>query len=354
LTLATTAGGTLAGYVDPDLEDSGLEDLDTEDIRVPRLKIVGKNATFRDQTTGQEFTRINTIILGLVKQRIMWDKDVDDNERPLCKSPDFNTGYPTVDIGVPSEKRFPWLQSGFDPSTYNHYSTDPNHNGHVVLPCASCKFKDWVGKTPPPCAESFAYSLLYADAESGEEPTMPAILTFQKSAISAAKTYNSYFAAKKDPFFTVYTELSLVQKSRGSVDYATPILKRGGGTDQASWAFYAQQGRAIRELLRQPPRPIEGWEAPEPTANVNVAPTAPVPPPVAPTPAAAPPAPAPAPPVAPAPVAPPAPAAVVTPPAAPPAPPAPPAPVAPPVAAPATPPAPPPVVDAADDDDLPF
>lgn len=369
MTVDTYAGGSLATYV-PDEDDLvGLEDLDEGDVRVPRLKIVGKRAVFKDATTGQEYPEINTIILGLVKQRIMWDRDVDEDEKPLCKSSDFATGFPTVE-GAKPDKLFPWYESGFDPGQYNQYSSDPAHNGHVVLPCAQCKFKEWSGKKPPRCAESFVYALLYGGPD--EEPTMPAIIALQRSAISAAKSYNSYFAAQKQPFFTCYTKLSLVQRQRGDVDYATPVIQRGEKTDQNMWGFYGSQARSIRDFLRQAPRPPEGWVPPEaPAGNVNEAPVAPAEPAPAPAPAptpapapAAPPAPAPAPAVAP--PAPPAPAPAAATPPAPPTPPpapavAPPAPPAPaPQAAAVPPPAPAPAAPAAaapqaeEDDDLPF
>ena len=351
-----SAGGALASYADPDLEESGLEDLDAEDVRVPRLKIVGKRGVFQDTLTKVEMPEINAIILGMTKQRIMWRREVDENEQPLCKSPDFVTGYPNVEARDP-DKVFPWMESGFDLGTYNHYSDDPAHSGHVVLPCAKCKFKDWNGKKPPRCAESFAYAILYGEPDS--EPTMPAILTLQRSAISAAKTYNAFFAAQKIPFFQFYTRMTLVQKSRGDVEYAVPVLQRGGGTDQSQWIFFAQQARAIREMLRQAPRPMEGWTPLEPSANVNTAPAATTPAPSAPAPAAPAPAPAPAP-AAPAPAPAPAPATPPAPPVAPPAPPAPqaapPAPPAPAPSAPAAPAAPAAEASAStdDDDELPF
>lgn len=343
MTVDTATGSPVVPYVDPDLENSGLEDLDSEDIRFPRLKIMPKTAVFKDTTTGIEMRGIKCVILGLVKQRIMWRKDVDDGEMPLCKSPDFMTGFPTTNPDVPADKRFPWEGSGFDIPTFNVYSSVPEHNGHVALPCKDCKHKEWgANRQPPACAESFAYSMLYNDLDDPEAPpTSPAILTLQRSGISAAKTYNAFFAAQKVTFFQYYTEITLSQKSRGTVDYATPIITRGGGTDQGEWNFYAQQARAIREILRRAPRPLDGTEASAPSANVNTAPAAPVAAPVAPAPAAVSPPPAPAPQAAPpAPPAPPAPVAHAPAPPAP-RPPAPaPAPAAPPAPAPAAPPAP--------------
>lgn len=378
MTVDTTAGGAVAPY-DGEVE-AGLEDLGSEDVRIPRLKIMGKIAQFKDTITQEEFPALDFIILGMVKQRIFWDDTVEENEKPLCKSPDFIRGFPTVSGDVPADKRFRWAESGFDPAVYNQYSADPADNGHVVLPCAECKLKEWRGKKPPPCAEGFAYALLYA--EPGQEPTMPAILTLQRSGLAAGKTYNSFFAAQKVPFFQFQTHATLTPKSRGDVNYATPVLRRGEPTDQNMWDFYASQARAIRELLRLPPRAPEGWVAPSaPSANVNTAPvvTTPAPAPSVPVPAAAPapavvptPAPAAAPAPAPAPVAPPAPAPAAPAPvqqAAPPAPTppppvaAPPAPTPPPVAPPAPvaapPAAPAPVAASAtiaedEDDALPF
>lgn len=370
-------GGVIEHQTDmDDLYDDmvGLEDLDESDVRVPRLKIIHSEMVFQDQLSGVKYPQLNTIILGVTKQRLMFDPEVDENEKkkPWCKSPDHDHGFPNVDPSVSVGDQFPWARSSFQDPAWRQPSTDPEMNGHVVLPCVSCNFKEWSqdgnGKRkPPPCAEQFSYALLYG--EPGEEPTIPAILTVQRSGMAPAKQYNAFFVTQRKLFFSVYTTWTLAQQKRGTVTYCTPVMQRGDQTDPVRWNDWADQARSIRTFLRSVPRAgDDGTSQVDGPAQSNVnAPPPQAAPPQAPPPApaaaaaqpvqaaapapVAPPAPAPVPPPAPAPVADAAPAqapvtapatpapqvAPPTPPAAPPTPPA-----APPAQAPAPAQAPPP------------
>jgi hypothetical protein len=83
----------------------------------------------------------------------------------------------------------------------------------------------------------------------------PGLLSFQRSAMKAAKTYTGTFGASRTPMFTVMTLLSLKLESRGKVVYSVPTFVRGGASDSDEWAGYAEGYRSIRDYLRQPPRP---------------------------------------------------------------------------------------------------
>jgi hypothetical protein len=365
----------------PDDMMVGMEDLSAEDIRVPRLRIMHTEKLFKDTLTGVEYEELRAVILGVTKQRIFWASEVEDDDKPLCKSPDHEHGFPLVDPTVPEHKRFPWHLSAFNSPGWQRPSTEPEMNGHVVLPCHQCNLKEWGNeggkRKPPPCAEQFSYAMLYGAPD--EEPSMPAILTLQRSGMAAAKTYNSFFVAQGKPFFTFETKLGLDQQKRGTVKYCTPVLQRLGPTDAGMWRGWSEQARSIREFLRQVPRANDdGTDQVTGTvtvSNENAAPPQAAPPAPAPAPQAEPPAasaepvaaePAPAPAQAPAPtpapVPAPAPAPVVVP-AAPAAPVTAPATPAPQVTPPPTPPAPTPAqapqptaqaVPADSADDLPF
>lgn len=404
-----TTGGTVAtrGDSNPWGDDTGLEDLDQSDFVIPRLSIKHKEGHFHDNLSGESFAAIDAIVLGLVKQRIMWHPTVDKDDKPMCKSPDFNLGFPNIDNN-PKGKTFPWNVSNFSPDQARVSPTMPGPdgqpltietNGHPVLPCGSCKFKEWEthpnGKNPW-CSEQHTLPIMYRGADT-DEPFALAILTLQKSGITPSKKYLTSFARTRSAPFTVITNLTLQMQSRGDTVYSTPVFKKSGETDRADWPEYAESYRSVREFVRQAPRPKDddngddgsnAWAGPPDDANTTAAaapaqaadpwaaavPTpAPAtqagpapdaePVPANPTPAPTTPAPQPAPTPAPAPTPPPAPAtpqpvaaAPVEVPAPAPAAPAP-TPVAQPVAeAPAPAPAPAPVAPAAaaDDDDLPF
>lgn len=246
------ATGTDVAVID-DL-DTGLEDFDAAtDSVMPRLRIVGKDAQFEDNLTSERFDQIDVILLGLVKQRILWAPEVDDGEGPLCKSLDFK-------IGLPYVKEFPWKESGFKkPKDYDH-ETDPQPE----LPCASCALKEW-GTNPtsstPWCSEQHTYPLLLKSGDLW----LPAILTLQRSGIKPSKAYVSGFARTRTPLYTTITRISLQAQKRGSVDYAVPILAKVEPTAESSWPEYAHAYRQIRTYL-QTPRQDEPEATTAPTA----------------------------------------------------------------------------------------
>jgi hypothetical protein len=244
VTVATTGGG--ANPWDG-LGDVGLEDVDASDIQMPRLTIDHDNAVFKDSSTGQSFPELNAVVLGLVKQRIMWDSQIDEGDKPQCKSPNHNEGYPQMRTDIPARKQFPWDKSNFNIADY-----PPNAEGQIILPCSACKFKDWGKEEKPPCAEQFTYVLLYDD---GEGQMRPGLVSFQRSGAKTARTYAGTFSTRRQPMFTVWTKILLTAESKGKTRYATPSFKQGAPTDQAEWSAYADNYRSAREFLHEPPRP---------------------------------------------------------------------------------------------------
>lgn len=308
MTVDTSSGGTVAPY-DPSMDyGEGLEDVGVSDIVIPRLRIIHKEGVFQDNLSKQKFSELEVIILGLVKQRIMWDKDPEEGERPLCKSPDFEHGFPNLNPDLPANKRFPWKRSNFEPEQAQPLYLQPGQsrtfpegytsNGLPTLPCVGCKFKEWgvdpdSGKsTPPKCNEQHTYSVLYSPDEG--ESWIAALYTVQRTGLKPSKSYISSFAQTKTPMFTVKTRLTLSMQSKGSVEYSVPGFQRMEATDRNMWPEYADRQRKLRAFLRSAPRPQgdEGEEDPVtmPSDNKNTAP--PTAPPVAtpPKPAAASPA----------------------------------------------------------------
>lgn len=338
MTVETYDSGNLPATYDPDM--AGLEDVDSSDISIPRLGIDHQNGKFVDKLGNVEYDYLDCVVLGLTKQRVFWrptapGQTLDDNEKPMCKSTDFEHGFPTLGDDVPKNRQFPWGWTNFNETDY---PPTPQMNGHIALPCGACPLKEWgADRTPPKCAEQHTYAILYTP--DGGESWMPGILTFQKTGIKPSKNFISFFASSKQPMFTVMTRITLDINTKGSVVYSIPKFTRGAETDRDMWPSYAQQATQIRDFLRQPPRArddydpwAEGETGTDATEEATPAPAAaPAPAPKAAAPATPPPPP-------------PAPAAA-TPPPPPPAPTAPPAPAA---AAPA------PGNDTADDDDLPF
>jgi hypothetical protein len=238
-------GSPSAGW--GDLGDVGLEDVGASDIKMPRLVIDHEKMVFRNTTTNEEFPELDAVFLGLIKQRIMWDTQVDDKDRPQCKSPDGLIGFPQLRTDIPPRKQFPW-----EKAIFNQEEHPPQPDGLIALPCESCNFAEW-GKQRerPACSEQYTFPILY-NGPSGV-PT-PATISFQKSGIKSAKIYAGTFKAAKHPMFTVWTKLTLTPESRGKTRYATPIFTRGGLSDAGEWRGWADQYYAVREFLQARPR----------------------------------------------------------------------------------------------------
>lgn len=217
--------------------DSGLEDFETTDMVMPRLSIKHEDAVFEDNLTGETHAKLRVVILGLIKQRILWDTDVNEGDRPLCKSYNFKEGVPGAN--------FPLKASGFD--------SLPDEGG--TLPCDACSLKEW-GSHPqrdtPWCSEQHTFPLLMEAGEEGNFSS-PAILTVQRSAIKASKSYLTGFVRSNTPVFTVVTELSLDPQKKGSVKYAVPRFAKVGDTDRDDWSEYAEHYRNIRGFITTPP-----------------------------------------------------------------------------------------------------
>ena len=220
---------------------TGLEDFETTDMVMPRLGIEHTEGKLVDNLTGQKFEKLQVVMLGLIKQRILWDTEVNDGDTPLCKSYDHKNGHPDGD-------RFPWDASGFD-----------RQQAGDTLPCTSCALQQW-GSHPqrdtPWCSEQHTFPVLLNIGDE-DEPNFaaPAIFTVQRSGIKPSKTYLTSFSRSKTPLFTVVTEITLNIQRRGSVTYSVPKFSQIGKTDEAEWEEFAQHYLQIRDFVTTPPEP---------------------------------------------------------------------------------------------------
>jgi hypothetical protein len=280
--------------------DDGMEDFDTTDAALPRLQIVHDDGQFKDSLSGATYDKLPVIILGLVKQRVMWDTTMEDDAKPMCRSTNFKQGYPLLPENAkhPSTP-FDWQKSNFDPAQFPQDS-----DGVVILPCDACKFKDW-GSHPdgkkPWCSEQWTLPILFDQTGGTDEPEwVGGIITFQKTALAPLKKYMTTFANTKTPPFRDITEFSLDLLQRGKTTYSVPKFKQIARTSPDDFLGYSATYRGIREFLTREPVRRESDAADAvatetaPAAAPSPAP-APQAAPVAEAPAPAPAAPAPAP-----------------------------------------------------------
>jgi hypothetical protein len=213
---------------------------------------------------------MNVIILGQVKQRIMWASDTDEGDKPLCKSPDHMNGFPSVSEDLPRDKRFPFITSGLNKSDF---PGEAGINGLVTLPCANCLHKDWdnpkiPGQKKPLCDEQFTFPIMYSPTgDSDPDSFVTALFSVQRTGLKPAKTYVSGFAQTKTPMFRYFTKITLNLQTKGTVVWSIPTFRKGDETERSEWDNYAQQYRSARELVRMPP---ENYDAvPEDGDNEN-------------------------------------------------------------------------------------
>lgn len=218
----------------PDGGVLGLEDVAASDLVMPTLRIDHREGVYVNQLTDEKFAELDVILLGLVKQRVLWSAEIADaglKERPLCRSYNFSEGHPQAE-------KFPWEASGFTEQ-------------EGTLPCASCKLKEW-GTHPtrgaPWCSEQHTFGMLLED--NGE--FSPILFSVQRSGIKESRTYVSAFHNAHTPMFTVRTKMTLESRKKGSNPYSVPHFSRGAATEESDYPNFANMYRSIREFLQTP------------------------------------------------------------------------------------------------------
>lgn len=208
----------------------GLEDIDETNLAFPRLNIIGPDAVFQDSLSNERYDTLETVVLGLVHQRVLWPADVPEGggSKPLCRSRDAKIGLP--------QKDFPWASTGF--------TLEPGDE-QQELSCAACPLQQW-GSHPtraeiPWCNEQFTVVLYH---EGG-----PAMMTIQRSGLAAVRNFATSFVRLHIPTFTKYTTIGLTGLRRGTVRYAVPVFTTGEETPVEDHDFYEDMYRKARAFL---------------------------------------------------------------------------------------------------------
>lgn len=223
----------------------GLDDVDASDMTMPMIKIVHDEALWEDSLSGEKFPELDVVLLGLIKQRILWPSEVadGDSDGPLCRSYNFTLGHPGSDFTKKDNKVTPLEVSGF---TQADLDAGP-------LSCTSCNLKEW-GSHPlrdvPWCVEQFVFAVMLGEPD--EPMGAPAIMTLQRSSMKPAKAYLTSFLRARSPLFTARTTLKLNGQSRGSVKYSVPKFIKGVPTDPDYHGEYASLYRAVKDFVSTP------------------------------------------------------------------------------------------------------
>lgn len=241
----------------------GLEDVDAGDILLPIIKIVHDEGVFQDSLSNEKFEEFDAIVLGLVKNRILWPSVIgEETGLPVCRSLDFKHGRPNP---VKFTSKDP---SGEFPSKVSRFGKDKvtavleameqdpttSDPGDLLL-CASCNLKEWdtmPGNTTPWCSEQYIFPLLRVTDDGGYAP---GYITFQRAALKACRAYISVFKGSNKPMYTSLTHIKALHQRRGKVNFITPEFTKLTPTDPELWAGFSTDLSRIREFLTTPRPP---------------------------------------------------------------------------------------------------
>lgn len=225
-------------------DDDGLEDIDDSDLTIPRITIDHKLGVFKDSQTNEEFDSFECIILGLVKQRVLWPPSPgEDGEGPMCRAVDNVTGAPDL---------AKWLvkHNGVTAQAQSGFSISEVEEGN--LPCANCGLKEWDSNPnngTPWCNEQFTFPVIRI-MENGD--FAPALISFQRTGLKPCKAYISGFKTSKRPLYTAITRISATHQRKGTVEYVTPSFTRVGDSDPSEYANYSKSLHDIRGFITTP------------------------------------------------------------------------------------------------------
>ena len=289
LALIDSIDTSLAPWEAPDAAGT-LDELHDDEIPTPRIVVDGKTCQFVNSDTSERYDDLEVIILGLVRNRVMWDRNATprDGMTPLCRSNDAVTGRPNISDDIPVKEQFPWKKSNF---TRSELPVEPNTD-QPLAPCKDCVFAEWGNDNErPPCDERLTLPVFYKDS-FGKWAT--GILTFKGAGFRATTRYLGAIKARKQQSFMFRTKITLEPQRSGEVDYATPKFERLGLSDPGmverdgkkiaqNWIDSFNAFEQIKDFLRRAPRVAEdryedeAYQASKPTEdqtpdNSNTAP----------------------------------------------------------------------------------
>ena len=246
---------------------TGLEDFSVTDAVLPRIKIDHQNGMWVDNLGGLQMATLRFIALGLVKQRVLFHHVVENEDVPMCKSADYQSGFPNPD--APSDKSFPWQLSGFDKNDY-----PPDAKGNVKLPVRRVR-PQGLGLPPGERQPLLLGAVDLADllrrlagrlgrVESGDPHAAEVEHQADPHLLHAVRRQSN-----KPPFLAIGRG-TLKINTRGSVTYSVPSFSKEGESPRDRWMEFSEQFTEMRSFLVRPPvREQDGTAGQAPAAPQN-------------------------------------------------------------------------------------
>lgn len=232
------------GLAVPTDDVDGLEDLEEGDLTIPRVTIDHPGGQFVDSQTNERFDEFDAIMLGLVKQKVLWPPEPGaEGEGPMCRAVDNA-------IGVPDPTKWVAKFNGVTAVTVSGFTFEEVEAGN--LPCANCGLKEWdshPNNGTPWCNEQYTFAIIRL-MEDGTQ--IPALISFQKTGLKACKSYVSGFRQARRPLYTAVTRLTAVHQKKGTVEFVTPSFAKVADSDPSEHPHYSQSLAQIRTFITTP------------------------------------------------------------------------------------------------------
>ncbi len=227
------------------LADSGLS-------FVPRVTISHDDGGLEFNDFGLSLNQRQCLImLGAIRQRIMWAPRELAVGMVLCDSKDFEHGNPTKD--------FPWETSNF---TKPDDFADGDH-----LDCGACMFSHWTkdetarrGSRPALCTESVIVPMLiasnpdvkYNGAENLDIEYKVGAMSFQKSSIKPIADHMRSFRLSSMPAYSMTTTMALNTNLGSGFKYSVPSLAKQSIVNEEKYPLLSTILREVRDVVTKP------------------------------------------------------------------------------------------------------
>jgi hypothetical protein len=222
----------------------GLEDIDESDMTIPRITIDHEGGVFVDSQTNERFSEIDCILLGLVKQRVLWPPEPGaDGEGPLCRAVNYTTG-------VPDPAKWVVKHNGVTAQAQSGFTFDEVQAGN--LSCADCGLKEWEShpkSNTPWCNEQFTFPIIRILDDGSRAP---ALISFQRTGLKPCKSYVSGFKQAKRPLYTAITRITAVHQRKGTVEFVTPSFSKVSDSDPTEHPAFSRSLAQIRTFITTP------------------------------------------------------------------------------------------------------
>lgn len=202
-----------------DYAREGMEDIDRDDLIIPRIRVIqptttkfeGPPGTFHQNLTGKTKESLRVVLFKVTKTRVYWDRE-DRSAPAICASDDNSTPRPQ----------------------YANKCSPTNS-------CKNCAHSVWgPDRQPPDCR--LVYAFLAADMDDDD---MPFIIGLSGTSAKNAKRVISTFFLKNKPLWSEPVTVTSLEVKNDEGRWFEIVMVPSGGED-----FNWQKYRGLYQVLK--------------------------------------------------------------------------------------------------------